>query len=87
MLDEGELLASMVPQQFKDVFEGVSAANRAAAAGLDERESVVCRDRYDIEKWLTLCRMTEGSDEVHGVETLLETLTGPLEGGLHGSLG
>ena len=78
LLDEEELLAPTVPQQFKDVFEGVHTANQAAAASLDEREFLVCRDRYDVEEWLTLCRMTEAPDEVHGVEALLETLTGPL---------
>ena len=60
------------------MFEGVQTANQAAAASLDEREFLVCSDRCDVEEWLTLCRMTEGPDEVHGVEALLETLTGPL---------
>ena len=60
VLDEEELLASMVPQQFKG-------------------ESLTCRDRYDVEQWLTSYRITEGSNEVHGVEALLGTLTGPLK--------
>ena len=68
LLDEEELLAPTVPQQFKDVVEGVDTANQAAAANLDVREFLVCRDRYDVEEWLTLCRMTEGPDEVHGLK-------------------
>ena len=43
-------------------------ANLAAAEALDERESVFVRDRFDAGQWLVLCRMTEGSDEVRGVE-------------------
>ena len=79
VLDEEEQLVSTFPQHLKEELEEMKKANLAAAEALDERESVFVRDRFDAGQWLVLCRMTEGSDEVRGIEALLETLTGLLK--------
>ncbi|CAE7314814.1 GIP, partial [Symbiodinium sp. CCMP2592] len=79
VLDEEELLASVLPRSLADEFEGVADAVNAAARSLEVRESVSLPDRLGVEQWMSLCRMTEGTDEVHGVESLLESLSGPLK--------
>ena len=50
--------------------------NQKVAEELDNREILV-RDRYDMDQWLTLCKLTESPEEIHGVEALFEVLAAP----------
>ncbi|CAE7537271.1 unnamed protein product, partial [Symbiodinium necroappetens] len=79
LLDEEESLLSMLGKDEAEDFEGVVDANKMLAKDLDAREADLCRDRYDAEQWLLLCRLAEGENEVRGVEPLLETLSAPLK--------
>ncbi|CAE7413089.1 GIP [Symbiodinium sp. CCMP2592] len=79
VIDEEELLASVCPKSLAEEFAGVAEALDEAGQSLEARESVSRPDRPGVERWMSLCRMTEGTDEVHGVEPLLETLSGPLK--------
>ncbi|CAE7432980.1 GIP [Symbiodinium microadriaticum] len=79
LLDEEECLLSMLGKDEAKDFEGVVDANKMLAKDMDAREADLCRDRYDAEQWLLLCRLAEGENEVRGVEPLLETLSAPLK--------
>ncbi|CAE7035047.1 unnamed protein product [Symbiodinium sp. CCMP2592] len=71
--------SSVCPRSFAEDFEGVAEAVNEANKSLEVRESVSLPDRPGGEQWMSLCRMTEGTDEIDGVEPLLETLSGPLK--------
>ncbi|CAE7291385.1 GIP, partial [Symbiodinium microadriaticum] len=79
LLDEEENLISTIPQEENENFTGVLETNKIVAKDLDDREADLCQDRYEVEQWLSLCRLAEGEDEVRGVEPLLETLPNPLK--------
>ena len=79
VLDEEELLASVAPAPPGSAQEEVRKANREAAEDLALRELVVHPERHDVDRWMVLCRLAEGDEEVRGVETLLEALPNPLK--------
>ena len=78
VLDEEELLASVAPAHHDSTLDGVRRANEEAAKDF-ALKLIVHPDRFDADRWLVLCRLAEGEEEVRGVETLLETLPGPLK--------
>eukprot|EP00439_Symbiodinium_sp_Y106_P010075 s15217_g1.t1 len=78
LLDEERVLADVVPAGSVRDLERVKEVNQRVAEELDNRE-VLVKDRYDVDQWLTLCKLTESPEEVHGVEALLEALPGPLK--------
>ena len=79
VLDEEELLASVAPAPPGSAQEEVRRANWEAAEDLALRELVVHPERHDVDRWMVLCRLAEGDEEVRGVETLLEALPNPLK--------
>ena len=79
LLDEEENLLSMLTAEEAEDFEGVVETNKIVAKDLEERETDLCKSRFEAEQWLQLCRLAEGEDEVRGVEPLLESLAGPLK--------
>ncbi|CAE7397602.1 GIP [Symbiodinium sp. CCMP2592] len=56
LLDEEEVLAAAVPSKWSEDFKGVSEANMKVAEEYDQLERL-CKDRYDVEGWLTLCKL------------------------------
>ena len=78
LLDEERVLADVVPAGSVRDLECVKEVNQKVAEELDNRE-VLVKDRYDVDQWLTLCKLTESPEEVHGVEALLEALANPLK--------
>ena len=79
VLDEEDLLSQVVPPNNVEEFAGVKEATQAAKEALDRREDRLHHERYDTAEWMSMCRLTEGSEEVHGVEGILELLTAPLK--------
>ena len=79
VLDEEQLLASVAPDVSSDLQDGLQEANDGAMKDFESREMVVRPDRLDADRWLVLCRLAEGEEEVRGVETLLESLPSPLK--------
>ena len=78
-IDEEEVLQDLVPPALKEDFKGVVEVNAAANAYLEQIEDRAIVDRLDASQWFVLCRITEGEEEQHGVECLLETLPSPLK--------
>ena len=79
LIDEEEVLRDLVPPTLKEDFQSVVEVNEAASAYLEQKEDRAIEDRLDASQWFVLCRMTEGEEEQHGVECLLETLPSPLK--------
>ena len=79
VLDEEDVLSPVVPPDCAEEFVGVREANQAAQEALDQREGHLHHERYDTAEWMSMCRLTEGSEEVHGVEGILELQTAPLK--------
>ncbi|CAE7357932.1 GIP, partial [Symbiodinium sp. KB8] len=79
VLDEEDVLSTVVPPNCAEEFVGVTEATQAAKEALDRRENRPHRERYDTVEWMSMCRLTEGSEEVHGVEGILELQTAPLK--------
>ena len=76
LLDEERVLADVVPAGSVRDLECVKEVNQKVAEELDNRE-VLVKDRYDVDQWLTLCKLTESPEEIHGVEALFEVLAAP----------
>ena len=79
VLDEEDVLSPIVPPDCAEEFVGVREVNQAAQEALDQREGHLHHERYDTAEWMSMCRLTEGSEEVHGVEGILELQTAPLK--------
>ena len=79
VLDEEDVLSPVVPPNCVEEFVGVKEATQAAKEALDRREDHLHHERYDVAEWMSMCRLTEGSEEVHGVEGILELQTAPLK--------
>ena len=75
-LDKERVLTDVVPAESAPDLECVKEVNQKVAEELDNREILV-RDRYDMDQWLTLCKLTESPEEIHGVEALFEVLAAP----------